>query len=120
MGLAGLLEGLLQIFRVTQSKRKYFCLLELLERLGLLQIPPALRETMASDNLQEAGAASREVRITCPTSQHHVVYIQPHGTGPDIITFEEFRAVVQSYDDPVSARFARSLKEWADVGGGKK
>ncbi len=120
-GLAALLEGLLHIFRVTQSKRKYFRLLELLERVGLLQIPPALRETMASDNLQGASSASREVRITCPTSQHlYVVYIQPHRTGPDVITFEEFRTVVQRHDDPVSARFARSLREWAGPGAGTR
>ena len=44
MGLPRLLEGLLEIFRATKSKLKYFCLLEHLESMDLLRIPASMKE----------------------------------------------------------------------------
>ena len=118
-GLSALLAGLLDIFRVTQSKRKYFRLLEHLESMGLLAIPAPMKEIMSRRRLQGAVEASNAVEITANATECIIVYVQPNGRGPDVISFEEYRAVVQQHDDPVSRRFARSLTEWAEIQAGE-
>jgi hypothetical protein len=119
VGLTELLAGLLDIFRATQSKRKYFCYLVHLERMGLLEIPGALTELMRRASLRGATAASRAIRVCNPPFEPPVVvYVQPHGEGPDVVSFREFAEVVSSHDDPVSRRFAASLIEWAEIRAG--
>lgn len=113
VGLPGLLAGLLDIFRATNSKRKYFRLLQYLESLDLLQIPTSLKEIMARSHLQGANQASRQIVITRIPIQSRIVYVQPTGEGEDVISFEEFAKVVEKHDDPMSQRFAESLRRWA-------
>ena len=119
-GLPSLLSGVLDIFRATGSKRKYFCLLEHLENMGLLRIPVQIKEIMSRADLHGATEASREIEVTAQATGSRIVYVQPNGTGPDIISFEEFQAVVQKHDDPVSKRFAQSLLKWANTRAGEK
>ena len=121
-GLSVLLEGMLDIFRATNAKRKYFCLLDRLERLGLLHIPEVMREIMKRGSLRGVNEASKDVEITCQANESVVVYVQPNGHDgdDDIISFEDFRAVVETHDDPLSTRFAQSLTEWAEVVAGHK
>ncbi|NQS99096.1 MAG: hypothetical protein HQ591_11630 [candidate division Zixibacteria bacterium] len=119
-GLSALLAGLLEIFRATNFKRKYFCLLEHLESMGLLRIPMPMREIMSRPNLQGVNEASHEVEFTSQTTECKIVYVQPNGTWPNIISFAEFGAIVQQHDDTVSQRFAQSLTEWANIPAGKK
>lgn len=120
VGLPALLEGLLDIFRATNAKRKYFCLLLHLERMGLLRIPMQMNEIMAETTLQGANDASRQIEVTAQTTGSLIVYVQPNGKGQDIISFREFADVVRRHDDPVSRRFAVSLCEWAEVRAGEK
>lgn len=115
VGLAALLDGLLRIFKATQAKRKYFRLLQSLGRLGLLEIPSSMHEIIASDRLQGLNEMCGDVRITCPVKQCKVIYVQPTGTGPDTISFDEFQVVVARHPDALSTRFAQSLKEWATI-----
>ena len=61
VGFPALLGGVLDIFRATNSKRKYFALLEHLESMGLLRIPMAMREIMFRPGLQGATEASRSI-----------------------------------------------------------
>jgi len=118
-GLPLLLEGLLDIFRATEAKRKYFAFLLHLERMGLLGIPDELKAIMAGDNLQGASAASHGVQVLAEcTERPLVIYIQPSGDGPYVLSFHEFARTVQKHGDAVSKRFARSLREWADVQAG--
>jgi hypothetical protein len=119
VGLPGLIGGLLEIFRATQAKRKYFRLLLHLERMELLRIPMQMKNIMAGANLQGATEASRQIEITAHTTESLILYVQPNGTGPDVITFHEFAEVVRRHDDPVSQRFARSLGEWAEIQAGE-
>jgi len=119
-GLPCLLNGILEIFRATNSKRKYFCLLEHLEGLDLLRIPIHMKEIIARPNLQGVNSASLQIEITTQVSACRIVYVQPNGSGPDVISFQDFSAVVQRHDDPVSQRFARSLLEWAEVQAGER
>jgi len=120
VGLANLLEGLLDIFRATNAKRKYFCLLMHLESMGLLRIPMQMKEIMAKSGLQGATEASRQIKITAKVKESLIVYIQPNGDGPDVISFREFAEIVRRHDDPVSQRFATSLCEWAEIQAGEK
>jgi hypothetical protein len=120
VGFPALLAGVLDIFRATNSKRKYFALLEHLESIGLLRIPMEMKEIMSRPGLQGVTKASHQVEITASVTNSIIVYVQPNGTGDDIINFEDFRAVVQKHDDPVSQRFARSLSEWASVNAGDR
>ncbi len=118
VGFPALLSGVLDIFRATNSKRKYFALLELLESMGLLRIPMDVKEIMARRILQGVIEASHAIEVTTSVTDSVIVYVQPNGDGDDVISFEEFRAVVQENDDPVSQRFAQSLKKWATVKAG--
>lgn len=119
-GLSALLEGLLDIFRATKAKRKYFCLLEHLEDMDLLRIPERMKEIMSRPNIQGAEKASGGIEIISRATRCLVVYVQPIGEGPDIISFDEFRKIVARHDDPLSVRFAQSLERWAEIEAGKK
>jgi len=119
VGLPALLDGLIETFRAknmeSHLRHKYYHLLDALGKLGLLEIPQSLHAIMQKDRLQGLTKASYDVKITCPTQQCHVVYVQPKGEGPDIISFADFQAIVARHDDPVSARFAQSLEQWANA-----
>jgi len=119
-GLRALLEGLLDIFRVTKSKRKYFCLLAYLERMGLLRLPERMKEIMARPTLRGVNEASRQIEIKADPAESIIVYVQPNGQGDNVIPFHDFAAVVRKHDDPMSQRFARSLLRWANVQAGKQ
>ena len=119
-GLRALLEGLLDIFRATKSKQKYYCLLAYLERMGLLRLPEGMKEIMAQPTLRGVNQASRQVEIKVDPAESLIRYVQPNGRGENVIPFRDFATVVRKHDDPVSQRFARSLLEWATVQAGEK
>jgi hypothetical protein len=122
VGLKELLGGLLEIFRATSSKHKYFCLLQLLSKMGLLSIPEEMENLFKQHRLQGVTELSHEIEISCHTEEPIVVYIQPnrhtYEQGKIIISFDDFRAVVERHDDQISKRFAQSLKEWSQVTAG--
>jgi hypothetical protein len=116
VGLPALLEGLLDIFRATSAKQKYFYLLSQLQQMGLLEIPSALTQIMTGPSLRGVTAASRGLRVVSSAlAPPEIVYVQPHGDGPGVLGFHLFADVVDRHGDPVSHRFAASLREWADV-----
>jgi hypothetical protein len=120
LGLPGLLIGLLEIFRASNAKRKYFCLLVHLESMGLLRIPMQMKEIMAGPAIHAADELSRQIEVTANVRESRVVYVQPSGEGSHIISFAEFAEGVRKYDDPVSQRFATSLCKWAETQAGEK
>ena len=120
IGIPGLIDGLLKIFRVTNAKRKYFYLLLHLERMGLLRIPTQLKDIMEGKALQGASGASKQIEVTAKYTDSMIVYVQPNGSGPNVITFREFAEVVQQHDDLISQRFAGSLREWAKIQAGER
>ncbi len=119
-GFPALLSGVFDIFRATESKRKYFALLELMESMELLRIPTDMKDIMSRSSLKGVTEASRFIEITTSVTDCVIVYVQPNGEGQDIINFDEFRTVVQKHDDPVSKRFAQSLQEWATTKAGHR
>ena len=118
-GLNKLLEGLVEIFQATNSKRKYFYLLTKLEELGLLRLPPEMNDFIESENLIGISEVSKKIEITSRVSETEVRYIQPYGDSDLVIPFSEFANVVRQKNDPFSKRFAVSLDEWAQIQAGR-
>lgn len=119
-GFEELLRGLLRIFRATEAKRKYFHLLELLEQIGCLKIPATMHELIRRDNLKGINQAAEKIEICCSAKPPEVIYLQPRGEGADVLSFAEFKKTVQTFNDPISQRFASSLSEWADIQAGTR
>lgn len=126
-GLKKLLEGLLIIFRATDSKSKYFCLLSYLESLRLLRIPEKLKQIMSQPYHQGANEASEWIEITPRSIETQIVYVIPNtdclknksiGEDIKIITFQDFAKIVRRYNDEISSRFAYSLDQWANCKAG--
>jgi hypothetical protein len=119
-GFPALLAGVLDIFRATHSKDKYYTLLELLESVGQLRVPQEMKRIMSLPNPRGVTEASRAVEISTSVSESRIVYVQPYGDEDNVISFEYFRDVVRRHDDPLSQRFTQSLKEWAAFKAGSK
>ena len=119
-GMTALLEGVLQIFRATQAKRKYYCLLRQLAAMGLLDIPAEFDRIMHSQSLQGINEASKSVQIISKVSRCDILYIQPEGKSKQVISFAEFASVIEQNDDAFAKRFSRSLREWAEVKAGQR
>ncbi len=117
-GVHKLLEGLIEIFRATTSKHKYFALLDCLGTMGLLLIPANLKDLVFSDDAKGADEASRSIEITARVKETIVMYIIPEGKGADIISFSDFGEIVRKHGDPVSRRFAHSIETWSRVEAG--
>ncbi len=120
INFSDLLNGVLDIFRASNSKNKYFYLLQELEGMNLLQIPKAMNDIMKRPNLQGIVAASKKIKIITRATCSKVIYVQPHGTGDNIISFEDFCTIIEKHNDPVAKRFATSLKKWASIKAGKR
>ena len=119
-GMTALLDGLIRIFRATQSKRKYYCLLVQLELMGLLSIPEELEALVQQPSLKGVSEASRQISITSKVARCEILYVQPKGQGKHIISFAEFADVIGENTDPFAARFSQSLREWASVKAGQR
>jgi hypothetical protein len=119
---ADILKGVCDIFRVTTYKRKYCHLLNCLEKMSLIEIPPRMKEIMARKNLNGITKASSDIKITSRDARSRVLYIQPKKTtnedGKDCLFFDEFIKTVGKYEDPISKRFGKSLIEWKSIEAG--
>jgi len=121
-----IVEGIKQIFMATTLNRKYYCLLEYLESMGQINIPPKMKMIIKRKTLQGIKEAAKDIEIKTKDGKPRIVYIQPKIKPKDqspgtIITFKDFCEIVeQKYDDPLSLRFVRSLKEWSKNPAGSK
>lgn len=120
-GLKHLLAGLRDIFQVSKKRyrSKYFCLIEQLAALEQYWIPDKLRTIMKQDRHTGFAKASRNIEVISEVSECFVRYIQPSGSGSDVISFEDLRGTVLKDGDEISARFAKSLAEWEQVEAGR-
>lgn len=116
-GLPKLISGLLEIFRATIEKRKYFQLLLLLEKLDLITIPDEMKALMQGNILVGVNELSKQVNIISREMKCVTVFVQPTGDQQDVISFAQFREVVLKNADPLSMRFAESLTRWQKQAG---
>jgi hypothetical protein len=94
---AGLVNGLIKIFKATNQKNKYMNLLHEVEQIGWITI----------DNQQ--------IINTCEPYDIQIVYIQPekhHDDTEEVITFDDIISVLKNNTDDVSGRFIQSLTRW--------
>ncbi len=113
VGVAGLIDGLMQIVCATDQKHKYACLLRLLERNRLIKLPPDLDSALASAKFKsEFNRCVPKIEIVRGQITLQILYIQPVATLPDEIGFEEFAHWLDAQHDVIAPRFAASLRQW--------
>jgi len=112
-GMEAILRGLLEIMAATNERGKYYPLLKMVETMGLVNIPKALDEMAESGRWRGISEVLSDVTINPVVRRCEIVYVQPSSDGPNTIDFEAYAAVVAAHPDPVSARFAESLRRWA-------
>lgn len=114
-----IVAGIRAITLATSSvhRPKYLHLVHVLARWGFMDLPPSLREQ--SPRLDKR--AFSDVRVTGDASVE-VVYVQPNAERDDgrTIGFERFASIVERNRDPLSQRFARSLREWSGTVAGRR
>jgi hypothetical protein len=100
IGAIKLLEGLVEIYRATTAKKKYLCLLQSLEIMGLIKF-----------------SLGGEIEIIQDEYRIDVIYIQPNNKNGEenILSFHEAAEIIEQQSDELSIRFAQSLREWASV-----
>lgn len=104
VGFNALLQGVLEIYSATRAKKKYRCLLEELQALGMVR------------------KSDQNSYVVVPSdSEIEILYLQPN-TGDeneDTITFAEAADIITANEDEVSRRFAESLRRWSAVTAGE-
>jgi hypothetical protein len=118
-GLTVLLGDVCTIVRATDAVYKYHQLLRGLSTLGLLLLPVELQADALSASKREVRALLHKVDVQqLSRATVDIVYIQPlHQKQPNRIDFQTFARYVARHDDPISRRFAESLRRWQDPAG---
>ncbi|MCP4359134.1 MAG: hypothetical protein GY796_14055 [Chloroflexi bacterium] len=100
VGIVKLLHGLRKIVTATRYKKKYWCLLEKLQEMGLIGLNP-----------------DKTIEIIDVEYEIQVVYIQPNNINGEenVISFYEIAETIEQPRDELGLRFAQSLREWASV-----
>ncbi|MCB9540785.1 MAG: hypothetical protein H6704_31575 [Myxococcales bacterium] len=121
LGLAPILEGVVAVARKSTAHGKYAHLLALLAEHGCLKLPDGLLAKAHSDHRQGLRKLQVQVEVTVAPGEWatEVIYVQPNGAGEGCIDFERFATVVEKRGDPLSQRFARSLRTWATERAGR-
>lgn len=117
-GMTNLVKGLVEIFQVTNARRKYYHLFKTLEDLGIIELPKQLQDKTYSKNMVGVNKLIKELNVIKDIPGSRIVYIKPSGRGDNVITFREFANIIKRYDDPVSMRFIQSLEIWSTVKAG--
>ena len=129
VGIKKLIGGILLIFKETHEKRKYYRLLQMIERLGLIRIPDSIQEIMNRKRLNGINQVLMsnnllnidEWYIAESLKNYEICYIVPRIKekltliDPSIkqITFGDFIEVVSREHDEFSKYFALALRHWA-------
>lgn len=101
-GFIKLLEGVADIYKATNSKKKYGHLLGSLQKMGFI--------TMENN----------AIKVIPANYTMEIIYIQPnnHKQQPNIISFHEVAQIINRHNDELSTRFASSLRTWAELKAG--
>lgn len=121
------LDGIVALTRDSGERKKYYHLLNLLETLGLLDISPDVKAKIYGDKRRRQGLkkliesikpvyADRKIPI-------EVFYVKPNDEDDDkaklpVIDFDFFASCLEDRSDPLSMRFADSLRRWKAVKAG--
>ena len=103
VGVVKLLEGVAEIYRKTNAKKKYRCLLTKLESMCFVK-------SLSDGNFEIVQAEYKTA----------LMYIQPNNEDGEenVLTFHEVTEIIGQHNDELSQRFAQSLRYWASVKAG--
>lgn len=93
-GMKNLVDGIIDIYKATSSKKKYDNLLNQLSEIGFVKLP--------------------ESTNTCKDYEVEIVYIQPNNdeTGKLIISFDDISNYIGDNKDFLTQRFIQSILSW--------
>jgi hypothetical protein len=94
---AGLVNGLIKIYKATNQKNKYMNLLHELERVGWITFD------------------HQQIINTSKPNDIQILYIQPEKHPDDteeVISFDDIISILKTNTDDVSSRFIQSLERW--------
>lgn len=119
LGFGAIAEGVRQIALASTSRQKYLHLLTALGDLGFLEVPSEI-EGLAYPRPQRGLTKSLDdIRTTAQDASVEVIYVQPEDSpGVRCVDFETFASFVERHEDPLSRRFAESLRRWTVPAGG--
>ncbi len=103
-----------------QNRQKYFHLLQTLEDLELIEMDPVLTSVMFAANSKGVYDLIKKIVIKSNDLCPEIIYVIPREydiPSAELITFEQFASVVEKQGD-LGKRFAKSLREWAEVDAG--
>jgi hypothetical protein len=122
IGLHGVLEGVKEIILASdaRSKRKYCCLLQLLEHHKLITLPGTLEVALASKKHASAiDTCVHDLNLVNADPTIHICYLMPRRptelpADARVLTFEKLAKWLREteVDDAFAARFASSLDRW--------
>jgi len=119
LGCRAIVQGIIDISRKTKAHQKYGHLLHALAQHGCLRCPPGLGEQLWPSPRAGLRRQLDQIEVTVDEQEFavEILYVQPQGSGHDIIDFETFASHVERQEDAVSQRFASSLRAWAQRAG---
>ena len=136
VGFERLVDGLLDVFRATKSKRKYFCLLKKMEATGLISGLGSMEQAMANqERIDGFSEALDEIVVAETDPKVSLVCIHPEdspstrkdnngnsdeNTFVHWVSFSKVMEIVGKHSDRLSQRFARSLREWLENPAGRR
>ena len=105
--------------RKLRARRKYFHLLQAISDLGLMELPPELKDKIYGD-ARGVYQCIDDIDISHTVCQLEVIYVLPKANGQkDCIYFATFAGVVDKQGE-LGRRFATSLLEWRTKTAGSK
>lgn len=118
LGFRAIAEGLRDILQATSAHQKYFHLAKAMADHGVFELPDGLETHVYPKPRRGLTRELQKIRVLGDAAIE-VVYVQPHSDGTKgAIDFATFARHVERHDDPLSRRFARSLREWGTIDAG--
>lgn len=96
VGFKELLQGLAQIYEATSYKTKYQWLLTELSKAGII------------------GFVNDKIILPGTDYESEILYLQPKSEKSSEIGFDEIAGVLEISEDPLTRRFCKSLRNWAE------
>lgn len=118
LGFRRIVEGIVDIVRVSKARQKYYHLAVALQRLGHLRLPDTLPDYLYPKPRAGLSQQLAAIEVLAPDPPIEVVYLQPtrpdalDTTDPRYIDFTQFAAFVREHPDELSQLFAASLERW--------
>lgn len=116
VGFGVMLEGLINIFNATTSKRKYYHLFEKICKTGLAEMPGDLKGCIFSDTQvsKKISEMIKDIKINQKQPNVEIFYIQPKGDTEEVINFDYIADFLRDYDDDFSKLFRKHLIKWTN------